>query len=123
MKRYLLLLTLIFPLSVSAVTLSESVTLTLPSTGDSYTLGANSTFDSLTINSESFVFTLSSGQSIKLTSADRRTYSASPVGISSGTCGSNSSEFNLSPSSESATDYTVTFPSTCGATSGGGGSS
>lgn len=123
---YTICASLILPLSALAVTVTEEVTLTLPSTGDSYGLVANSDFTTLTINSDSFVILLAAGEEFRLRSTDKRKLT-NDAGISI-TC--NTSESFISyeaPSGGGNVTVTITPSGTCtasgnsGSTVGGGG--
>lgn len=118
-KTFLLagILSVLLPLSVFAATLSDDVTLVLPSTGESYTLDSISSFDSLNVNSDSFVFELSGGQSVRIHSADRRKLTNNQN--ASYTCDSSESLLSYQAPAGLSVTLTITPADTC--SSGGGG--
>ena len=71
-QRIFLVGLLIAPISVLAVDLTEDISLILPSTGEAYILNSASTFDSLEISNGSLSFSLSAGQSVRLSSSLKR---------------------------------------------------
>lgn len=129
-KKLNLIVLAIFSLAVFApitalaavVTVSDNTILVLPSDNSEYTLSGGSTFEELFIdtNSSSFIFNMAGGQSVTLTSADKRTLTSSPAFTV--TCGATESSVTLTlPTGAPAQPITVTPGATC--SSGGGGGS
>src|SRR3989344_3233516 len=106
------------PLISLAVTVPNTVTLVLPSSGESYILSADSDFDSLTVNNDNFVFALSGTQGFILTSADLRKLT-NDQSISY-TCSSSESRMAYQTSSVSIS-VTITPSGTCSTSGSGGG--
>lgn len=113
----------LFPVVALAVDLTSGIQLLLPNTGEGYNLHSASKFDSLTINSSTFVFSLSDGQTIGLTSPDRRPFTTDQSSATI-TCDSDQSKVYWSVvAGASATTITITpGTGTCGSSSSGGGS-
>jgi hypothetical protein len=109
------------PFLAYAVTVSEDVTLVLPSDSSEYTLtAAQNTFDTLTINNASFDFVLSGGQEILIKSSDKKNFTSTRAG--SFECQTSQSVLSVSkPEGESAETVTVTPSGNCATSSGGGG--
>src|SRR3989338_789420 len=107
---------LLLPLSVLAVTVTDEIVLTLPSTGDSYGLVATSNFTTLTVNNDNFVIVLAGGDGFRLRSTDRRKLT-NDAGISI-TC--DTTESSISSGSGNVT-VTITPSGTCGSSVSGGG--
>jgi hypothetical protein len=111
------------PTSVFAavVTVSDNTTLVLPSDNSEYTLLSGSTFEELFIdtNGSSFTFNMTGGQSVTLTSADKKTLTSNPAFTV--TCGTTQSSVTLTlPTGDPAQPIIVTPGSTCSGSGGGG---
>ncbi|MDO8682379.1 MAG: peptidoglycan-binding protein, partial [Armatimonadota bacterium] len=103
------------------VTVSENVTLVLPSDDSSYTLKSSSGFNTMSLSGGDMTFTGGGGASVDITSGDRKNL-ANSRNISV-TCGSNESQLTI-PAQNG--DTVVTPSGTCGSSSGtssGGGGS
>jgi hypothetical protein len=121
------ILALALPLFSFAATVTDNVSLVLPSTSELYTLDAGSSFDNLDINSTTFVFTLSASESFTLHSSDRRNLTNDQS--ASYTC--SGSESSLAYTAAGSFTLTITPAGTCTAStpaptptptsSGGGG--
>lgn len=120
------LILFLMPLAALAVTISQNVTLVLPSDPSTYTLLSGGTFDSLTINNSTFSFVMSASQSITLRSSGKRNLAGNSLGASTD-CQDTYSEVILTLGS-SASSQTVAVTPAGGCTSGttstssGGGS-
>lgn len=105
----------------AVVTVSDDTILALPSDNSEYTLSGGSTFEELFIdtNSSSFIFNMAGGQSITLTSADKRTLTSSPAFTV--TCGTTQSSVTLTLASGAAAQPVIVTPGgTCSGAGGGG---
>ncbi|MEK7630416.1 MAG: peptidoglycan-binding protein, partial [Patescibacteria group bacterium] len=103
--------------SALAVTVSEAITLTAPTESGStnnVTMSANSTFDSMTVTATALLISVSSDQSVTLTSSDARVFkndqSVQTV------CNTTSSSITLS----SAITYAIQMGGACSQGGGGG---
>ncbi|MDP3762806.1 MAG: peptidoglycan-binding protein [bacterium] len=118
------------PLAAGAATVTESVTLILPSDSSSYTLSP-SNFGTLTVNNSTFDFALSGGSQVNLSFAGEKTYTTSGGSTFSSAmqiiraCNSSASTLTIKVDSGAGSDtVTVTPSGACsGASSGGGGGS
>src|SRR3989344_1357588 len=115
------------PLAARAVTVTESVTLVLPSDSSSYTLSPSS-FDTLTVNNSTFDFAISGGASVNLSFAGEKTYTTSGGSSFSSAmqitraCNSSASTLTIRVDAGAGSDtVTVTPSGTCSAASSGGG--
>src|SRR3989344_1874916 len=115
------------PLAARAVTVTESVTLVLPSDSSSYTLSPSS-FDTLTVNNSTFDFAISGGASVNLSFAGEKTYTTSGGSYFSSAmqitraCNSSASTLTIRVDAGAGSDtVTVTPSGTCSAASSGGG--
>ncbi|MBI4224755.1 MAG: peptidoglycan-binding protein [Candidatus Sungbacteria bacterium] len=100
----------------ATVTVADDSTIILPSDGSIYTISSGSTFDSLTVNTSSFIFDMSTGETVTITSADKKTLTTNPA--TTATCGSNQSSVVLTvPSTISSQTVEVTPSGTCSSTS------
>lgn len=119
----LFLIGILTPLSLYAasVPVTEDSTLILPGDGSQYTVTNGSVFDNIDIQTGSFIFYLSGGESLTLTSADRKSLTSNPA--FSATCATNQSNITLTlPSGAPAQPIILTPGGTCSNTTGGGGS-
>ena len=113
--------------AAAVVTVSDNTTLLLPSDGSSYTLVSGSTFDQLDISGGSFTFGMTTGETVTVTSADKKALSPNPAFTV--TCGSSQSSVVITvPSSLASQSVTLTPSGSCSDSSttanpntGGGG--
>ncbi len=125
MKAYIIIFVLAMSFPVFAFAASTDVNLrssTIITVGG-YNLVVSGTanFDSITVSSDSFTIDLSSGSTIAVTSADRRSFTVSPTTFKSFTCGSSESTLTLTNNNESKTTVTVTPSASACSVEGGGG--
>jgi len=123
----LLAAAVLMPFGAGAVTVTESVTLVLPTDSSSYTLSPSS-FDTLTVNNSTFDFAISGGASVNLSFAGEKTYTTSGGSSFSSAmqitraCNSSASTLTIRVDAGAGSDtVTVTPSGTCSAASSGGG--
>lgn len=109
-----------FVAKAANVTLSQDVTLTLPSDGSTYILTSDSKFSTTTINSTSFDFVMSGGDRVVIRSLTKANL-ANSLKVNT-ICGTSESTVILELSIEAAGQtVTVTPGAICGGGGGGGG--
>lgn len=122
MKRYLalvLMMSLVLPMAAAASDVtSDGVTLKLPSDGSEYTLSGGGSFHSLEPSGGSFIFSVSDGSRINLSSADKKIFDSTyqvPT-----TCGTNESSAVWTFPGSGTRNVTITPSGACAAGGGGG---
>ena len=104
------------------VTVSDAVTITLPSDGTQYTLVGGGKFNSLDIASDSFSFALVPGSFVDVISADKKKLTNSLSVVT--TCETSQSRVRLAlGSQDTAQTVSVTPSGNCSSGGGGGGGS
>lgn len=105
-------------LAAGTVTVSESVTVSLPSDGSNYTVTPESSFDSIDVSNGTITVVMSAGGKVVLVSGNKKnlTNSQSVATI----CNTNDSTVTLTGGSSGAT-VTITPSGSCTTSSGGGG--
>lgn len=106
--------------SAYALTTDQDVLLVLPGDSSNYVLESGATFDTLTINSTSFSFDMSSSQSFKMHSSDRKNLT-NDAGTATASC--DSSQSSVIISSDTSQTVTITPSGTCSSSDSGSNSS